>query len=179
MKKTKRQLTPKQERFCQEYIVDLNATQAYIRAGYKPKGARANSTRTIAIDSIQARIAELGKKYASEVGVTCKMVLDRLKKKAFSNIIDFIEVKGNDVLLKDLGEKDRELTESLASLKVHRGDNEVVEIKMKDDGPALDKLMRYLGMFEKDNKLDVSLHLNKLYDKLIDGAEVGIPKHKK
>lgn len=52
-------LTDRQERFCKEYIIDCNATQAYIRAGYSPRGANALAARMMAKDSIRARIAEL------------------------------------------------------------------------------------------------------------------------
>lgn len=51
-------LTPKQEAFCNYYIELGNATEAYKKAGYKSKGARANSTRLIANDSIKKYIGE-------------------------------------------------------------------------------------------------------------------------
>ncbi|HAR84460.1 MAG TPA: terminase small subunit [Clostridium sp.] len=51
-------LTPKQKAFCDYYIETGNATEAYIRAGYNKKGARANSSRLIANDSIKQYIDE-------------------------------------------------------------------------------------------------------------------------
>lgn len=55
-------LTEKQKRFCDEYLVDLNATQAAIRAGYSPKGMNKRVTRMMANEGIQsyikARMAE-------------------------------------------------------------------------------------------------------------------------
>lgn len=55
-------LTPKQQRFCDEYLIDLNATQAAIRAGYSKKTARMigqeNLTKPIIRKRIDARLAE-------------------------------------------------------------------------------------------------------------------------
>lgn len=52
-------LTAKQKRFCEEYIIDCNATQAAIRAGYSPKGINKRTTRMMANDGIKKYIAEL------------------------------------------------------------------------------------------------------------------------
>ena len=56
-------LTPKQERFCQEYIIDFNATQATIRAGYSKKTAQAIGTENLSKPLIQAEI----KKYRGKI----------------------------------------------------------------------------------------------------------------
>ena len=51
-------MTDKQERFCEEYMIDLNATQAAIRAGYSPKTANEQGSQLLAKLSIQNRIAQ-------------------------------------------------------------------------------------------------------------------------
>lgn len=53
------QLTDKQEAFCREYLIDLNATQAAIRAGYSHRTANEQGARLLANVSIQGRISEL------------------------------------------------------------------------------------------------------------------------
>lgn len=68
-------LTPKQEMFCREYLIDLNATQAYIRAGYQRKGAEANSSRLIANDKVQARVAQLLEKRTQAVQYDAEALL--------------------------------------------------------------------------------------------------------
>lgn len=56
------ELKPKQhERFCQEYVVDYNGTQAAIRAGYKEKSARQQASRLLTNANILARVHELQK----------------------------------------------------------------------------------------------------------------------
>ncbi len=52
-------LTDKQERFCKEYLIDLNATQAAIRAGYGKKSAITQASHMLAKSNISQRIAEL------------------------------------------------------------------------------------------------------------------------
>ena len=52
------ELTAKEERFCQEYIIDYNATKAAIRAGYKEKSAAVQGSRLLKNDNVLAYIAE-------------------------------------------------------------------------------------------------------------------------
>lgn len=59
-------LTIKQQRFADEYIISGNATEAYILAGYKDKGARANAARLIANDSVKAYIEKRLEELKSE-----------------------------------------------------------------------------------------------------------------
>ncbi|EQB34795.1 hypothetical protein M948_20660 [Virgibacillus sp. CM-4] len=72
-------LTTKQELFCQEYIVDLNATQAAIRAGYSEKTARQTAARLLTKANISARVKELKDKRAEKLELDAYWVLKRLK----------------------------------------------------------------------------------------------------
>jgi len=70
---------PKRERFCREYVIDGNATQAYIRAGYSTVGAEANASRLIGFDNVRARIAELQAKVSEKLELTQEKVLSDLE----------------------------------------------------------------------------------------------------
>lgn len=72
-------LTPKQERFRQEYIKDLNATQAAIRAGYSQKTAREQAARMLSKVSIQEHVTELVQKVADKNELSAEWVLNNLK----------------------------------------------------------------------------------------------------
>nr|WP_077623830.1 terminase small subunit [Sediminibacillus massiliensis] len=72
-------LTAKQELFCQEYIIDLNATQAAIRAGYSEKTARQTAARLLTKANISARVKELKDKRAEKLELDAYWVLKRLK----------------------------------------------------------------------------------------------------
>ena len=56
-------ITAKEERFCQEYIIDYNATKAAIRAGYKERSAASQGSRLLKNAEVAARVRELGEQY--------------------------------------------------------------------------------------------------------------------
>lgn len=72
---SKDQLTPKQERFCEEYLIDLNATQAATRAGYSAKTANEQGARLLANASVASKIDELKKARSQTTGITAERVL--------------------------------------------------------------------------------------------------------
>lgn len=72
-------LTPKQERFIAEYMIDCNATQAAIRAGYSPKTANEQGARLLANVSISRSVEVEQAKRAGKVGLDSEWVLRRLK----------------------------------------------------------------------------------------------------
>lgn len=71
-------LTEKQQRFINEYLVDLNATQASIRAGYSERTASAQASRLLTNVNIRARIEELKKTRAERLNLDAYWVLKRL-----------------------------------------------------------------------------------------------------
>jgi phage terminase small subunit len=71
-------LTDKQERFCQEYLIDLNATQAAIRAGYSSNTAYAIGWENLRKPEIHARVKELQKDRLDKLQFSQEWVLLRL-----------------------------------------------------------------------------------------------------
>ena len=78
MEKEPNGLTPRQERFCQEYLIDLNATQAAVRAGYSAKTANEQGCRLLAHVSVKAHIAKLQQTAAKRNEVTVDTVVGML-----------------------------------------------------------------------------------------------------
>jgi len=72
-------LRDKQEQFCREYIIDLNATQAAIRAGYSPKTAGSVGHENLKKPEIASRITELQQERGKQSEITAQWVLDNLK----------------------------------------------------------------------------------------------------
>lgn len=101
----KRKLSVKHKRFCEEYLVDLNATQAAIRAGYKEKTARSQGQRLLTNVDIQKYIAELQKKQSERTGITADTVLKELEKIALTDteISGKEKIKALELLGKHLG----------------------------------------------------------------------------
>lgn len=79
-------LTPKQERFVAEYLIDLNATQAAIRAGYSQKTAQQQGSRLLLNVLVQEAIAKGREKTAAKLEITKERIVDELAKIAFADI---------------------------------------------------------------------------------------------
>lgn len=75
---TTQELTDKQARFCEEYLIDLNATQAAIRAGYSEKTAREQAAQNLSKLNIQEKIAELKAERSKRTEITQDSVIQEL-----------------------------------------------------------------------------------------------------
>ena len=83
------QLTAKQQRFIEEYPVDLNATRAAVRAGYSPKTAFVIGYENLQKHLIRAAVRRKLEESARKAGITADMVLRELSAIAFCNVADF------------------------------------------------------------------------------------------
>ncbi len=72
-------LTPKQERFCREFLVDLNGTKASVRAGYSERSAHVTASRLLTNTKVAARVAELQAETAKRLEVTVDSVMADLE----------------------------------------------------------------------------------------------------
>ncbi len=144
-------LTAKQEMFVQEYLIDLNATQAAIRAGYSTATAKDIGCENLAKPNIRARIDEALAERSKRTGVNQDRVIRELARIAFVNAENVINP--NEATVKaDASEDD---TAAIASVKVKtvsgdEFDSTEREIKFADKLKALELLGKHLGMF-KDN----------------------------
>ena len=71
-------LKKREERFCREYVIDYNGTQAAIRAGYKPDDAANRAYRLVRKAEIAARVRELEKEMAERLGLSQDYVVIQL-----------------------------------------------------------------------------------------------------
>lgn len=88
-------LTPRQEQFCLEYLVDLNATQAAIRAGYSADSARQIASAMLTEHDIEARIAALRAERSTETKINAAWLLTRLADEATADINDLYTDDGS------------------------------------------------------------------------------------
>lgn len=161
-------LTAKQQRFCDEYLIDLNATQAAIRAGYSKKTANEQGARLLVNVSIQKKIFELQKEREKRTEITQDSVLHELALIAFAKASDYarvaekdamVEVDGNMVpVLDEDGNQVKyrtvepiltdELTEDQKkAIAVIKKGRDGFEIKPYSKIQALELLGKHLGMF--------------------------------
>ena len=113
-------LNPKQERFCQECLVDLNGTQAAIRAGYSPHTANEQSSQLLAKLNVQDRVAELQAARAQRLKVTQDQVVREFAKLAFVNMQDFITVQADGSAYTDLSKLTRDQAAAIQEITVNQ-----------------------------------------------------------
>jgi phage terminase small subunit len=152
----KRQLTEMQRKFCDEYLIDLNATQAAIRAGYSPRSASELGKQLLDNPLVAAEVARARAKQSRRTGITADRVLRELARVAFCNPDDVIDPDTAEVL-PDATEDDKRC---IAGVKVkyvpHKDEDgnytEAIEreIKLCDKLKALDMLAKHLGMYDKN-----------------------------
>ena len=90
-------LTDKQQRFCEEYLVDLNATQAALRAGYCASSVNKSGPRLLVNVGIQNEIQRLKAQRSERTQIQADAVVTELAKVAFSNIQDYLTVWASSV----------------------------------------------------------------------------------
>ena len=153
-------LSEKQKRFVSEYIIDLNAKQAAIRAGYSPKTAEVQASRLLSLVKVQTEIAKAMEDREKRTGITQDRVLAELSAIAFAKATDYVEVDDDgSVKIKPTAELTDEQKKAIASIK--EGANGI-EIKLTDKAKALEMLSRHLGLF--NDKLNVNVESVEIID---------------
>ena len=112
-----RNLSPKQARFVAEYLVDLNGTQAAIRAGYSPKTANEQAARLLAKASIFEAVQTGQAKRFNKLGITAERVLSEFARIGFSDVRNVFDETGR---LLPPGQLTDETAASIASVEVVR-----------------------------------------------------------
>lgn len=147
-------LTNKQKKFIDEYLVDLNATQAAIRAGYKEKTAYRTGAENLRKPQIQREIQKRMQERQQRTEVTQDMVVKELAAIAFAKATDYVEIRSNGVcgtvVIKPTTDLSDQQIRAIAGIK--EGANGI-EIKLNDKEKALELLGRHLGMW--NDKLDI------------------------
>lgn len=154
-----RKLTAKQQAFVNEYIVDLNATQAAIRAGYSQDTAGSIATENLSKPAIAAAIQEALDLRAERTRITADRVLVEVAKLGFSNIKNLFTEGGQ---LRNLSTLPDEVAASIQSVevvtkRVEGGEDHEVEyvhkIKMADKKASLELLGKHLKLFADRTEL--------------------------
>lgn len=158
MAKAAHELTPKQLRFVDEYLIDLNATQAAIRAGYSVKSAALIGHENLRKPNIASEVAKRQSKRAGKLDVTAESVVAELAKLGFCNMQDYMSSgKDGDPYL-DFSALTRDQAAALSEVTVEdfkdgRGEDardvRRVKFKLADKRAALVDLGRHLGLFKE------------------------------
>ena len=146
-------LSPKRERFCQEYIIDLNGKQAAIRSGYSEVSAEVTASRLLSDVKVKARIAQLMAERAKRCEVKQDDVIVELKHLGFSDMRNLAEWNSVLVKLKDsseISDADAACVESVSQTVSKDGGS--LSIKLHSKTKSLELLARHFGMLH--DKID-------------------------
>lgn len=150
-------LTPKRERFVREYLVDLNATQAAIRAGYSPKTAEQQGPRLLGNVEVGRAVEEALKRRAERLEVSADNVLRELLRVATCDVGQAFDAEGRMLPLKDMPEDVRRAISSVEvdEIGLPGGDSEggktllgyTKRVRFWDKPKSLELLGKHLKLF--------------------------------
>lgn len=148
-------LTAKQQRFVEEYLIDLNATQAYIRAGYKNfDSAGVEANKTLNIPKIRKAVDEAMAERSKRTGINQDRILQEIAKLALVNIDDVVDL--NTGIVKPTATK--EDLACIQSIKIKPTEfGEEREIKFYDKKGSLELAGKHLGMFKEKVELEADI----------------------
>lgn len=148
-------LTKKQKLFVEEYLIDLNATQAAIRAGYSTDTAASIGCENLIKPNIKDAICKEMAERSKRTGINADRIIQELAKIAFLNPTDVINMDEATIN----GSANRDDTAAISSVKVKRiptenGDIVEREVRTYDKIKALDLLGKHIGMFTDKLKIE-------------------------
>ncbi|MDK4497917.1 terminase small subunit [Fusobacterium necrophorum] len=150
----------KQDLFVKEYLKDLNATQAYIRAGYKAKdekSAAVLANRLLRKVKIQEKIQKAMAEREKRTEITQDRVLREIANLAFTDRTGIVNLKKNRVIIQDFEELTPEQRACVAGVKETKYG---IEVSFYNKEKALEMLGRHLGMFNDKVKIDGEMTVN-------------------
>jgi len=157
-------LTDKQEKFCNEYLIDLNATQAAVRSGYSENTAKEIGCENLTKPNIQYRITELKEELSKKVEVTPEMLTLEWKKIAFSSIAHYHKTWIDRTDFEQLTQDQKDAIQGIETRVIKKKvfvdgkdkeeivDVEQVKISLYSKEKALENLGKRVGYYEIDNK---------------------------
>ena len=152
-------LTPKQSRFIEEYLIDLNGKQAAIRAGYSAKTAEAQAARLLRYVKVQQALQTAIEARTKRTEITADRVMVKLARIAFANMRDYWPKEGETLDLHRLDQDRTAAVEELTVVETVRGGvlHRRTRLKMHDKLAALTNLARHLGMFSNQRVAEGSI----------------------
>ena len=167
-------LEPRQQRFCGEYIIDLNATQAAIRAGYSENSAQQQSSDLLLKPLIQAEVDRLKEMRSLRTEITADKVLTETYLLASSDIAEAFDETG---ALKPIREIPARIRKAISSIEVEKlfeyvGDEKehvgyTQKIKLWDKVKTLELLGKHLKLFSDKIELSADDSLASILSKMM------------
>jgi phage terminase small subunit len=141
-------LTEKQKKFVNEYLIDLNATQAAARAGYSKRTAAVTASKLLIKANIQQEIQKRQNARAQRTEITQDRVLHELASIGFADIADYLSTDNGSVSIKRTSDIPQDKRSAIAGIKENATGG--IEVKLNDKIRALELIGKHIGMFNGD-----------------------------
>ena len=144
------------DRFCREYIKDLNGTKAAIAAGYSAKTADRAASRLLSNVEVPALLAKLTKKHADKLDLSAEKVLSELSAVGFSNMLDYMKITEEGDAFVDLSGLTQEQSSAIQEVTMdeyvegkgkHGRKVKRTKLKLVDKIRSLELLGKHLKLF--------------------------------
>ena len=169
-----RGLTAKQERFIEEYIIDLNATQAAIRAGYSERTAGSIGNENLQKPEIRSRIDQAIEERSIRTRITQDDVLLELARVAFAKMADYIEWDNERITIRDSKSLNDDKLAAVLEINESFGEHgRSLRIKLADKLGALRDLGKHFGLFVDRREVSGPGGERQEIKWIIEGVEVG------
>lgn len=147
-------LTPKQQRFVEEYLIDLNATQAYIRAGFSAKLANTNAVKLLQNTTIAKAIAEAQAKREERTQIDADYVLKRLVEIDQMDVLDIMDDQMKIRPVNEWPKVWRQYVVNLENLELTDADGVFKKIKWPDKVKNLELLGKHVSVGAFKDKIE-------------------------
>ncbi|MDH1531002.1 terminase small subunit [Acinetobacter johnsonii] len=163
-------LTPKQQRFVEEYLIDLNATQAAIRSGYSEKTAKSIGQENLTKPDIQKAIEEAQNKRQEQTQIDAAYVLKRLVEIDQMDVLDIMDDDGNVKPLRDWPKIWCQYISNIETISMDDGEGWLKKIKWPDKVKNLELLGKHVSVGAFKDKVEHSgkLEIQSLSDLMDD-----------
>ena len=148
-------LTEKQKRFCEEYMIDMNATQSAIRSGYSESTAGSIGSENLTKPYIQEYLSVLKKEVSERNKITVDECVSMLANMARFDVSDIYDDKGVLKPISEIPKESRMVIESIETDEMRVEGmvvSETKKLKLSSRRANIIELMKYLGGYEIDNK---------------------------
>ena len=147
-------LTPKQQRFVEEYLIDLNATQAAIRAGYSEKTAKEIGSENLTKPNIAKAIEEAQNKRAEQTQIDAAYVLRRLVEIDQMDVLDIMDDQMKIRPVNEWPKVWRQYVVNLENLELSDGEGCFKKIKWPDKVKNLELLGKHVSVGAFKDKIE-------------------------
>ena len=149
-------LTPKQQRFVEEYLIDLNATQAAIRAGYSEKFAGTNADKLLKNTNVAQAIQAAKAEREERTKIDADYVLKRLVEIDQMDVLDIMDENLNMKPLKEWPKIWRQYINNVESIELSDGEGWLKKIKWPDKVKNLELIGKHVSVGAFKDKIEHS-----------------------